>query len=471
MIGAFPIITLMNKQSHTALLWIVAAGFFMQALDTTIVNTALPNMAAALHVSPLDMRPVVVAYALVMAMLIPASGWLADKFGTRRVYFTAILIFVLGSLFCATAHSLNALVVARVLQGIGGSMLLPIGRLALLRSVSSEEYMGALAFVSIAGQVGPLLGPVLGGWFVETIGWHWIFLINIPIGAFGLIAVQRYLPAGAPVAAAPFDALGFTLLSVSMASVSLALDCPVVTHRAEISGALFAVFALSTGLYVLHAQRRLTPLFDLALFNERNFSVGLIGNLLARVGSSALPFLLPLLLQVQLGYTPLHSGLVMLPIAIVGILAKRWVTPLVMRHGYETFLLVNTLLVGGSIASCALITPGWPLALTLAQLAVFGATNSMQFAAMNSVTLKGLTSAQAASGNSLFSMIQMLAMSLGVTIGGSLVGVFAREFGGTGIGYRLAFACVGMITLLSAFVFRYLDAPASRTARTVTARG
>ncbi|RKP55704.1 DHA2 family efflux MFS transporter permease subunit [Pararobbsia silviterrae] len=455
----------MNKHSHTALLWIVAAGFFMQALDTTIVNTALPNMAVAFHVSALDMRPVVVAYALVMAMLTPASGWLADKFGTRRVYFTAILIFVLGSLFCALAHRLDELVIARVIQGIGGSMLMPIGRLALLRSVSSEEYIGALAFVSIAGQLGPMLGPVLGGWFVEAISWHWIFLINLPIGALGLYAVHRFLPAGSPAEIHPFDFVGFTLLSVSMASVSLALDCPVDTHRTIISSALFAVFLLTVGLYIVHAQRRRGPLFELALFRERNFSVGLVGNLVARVGSSALPFLLPLLLQVQLGYTPLQSGLFMLPIALVGTVAKRWVTPLIQRYGYETFLLVNTLIVGASIASCALISTHWPLALAVIQLAIFGASNSMQFAAMNSVTLKGLTPAQAGSGNSLFSMIQMLAMSLGVTIGGSLVGVFAHLFGTTAVGYRLAFACVGTITLLSAGIFRYLDAPRVRPMR------
>jgi EmrB/QacA subfamily drug resistance transporter len=461
-----------QNNSHKALLWIVAAGFFMQALDTTIVNTALPSMAHSLHVGPLEMRPIVVAYALVMAMLTPASGWLADRFGTRRVYFAAILVFVLGSLFCALAHSLNQLVLARVLQGIGGSMLLPIGRLAILRSVSSEEYIAALAFTSVAGQIGPLLGPVLGGWLVQAVSWHWIFLINLPIGAVGLLAVRRYLPRGAAVAAPPFDTTGFTLLSVCMASFSLALDCPVDTHRVAVSVTLFMLSILTAGLYIAHAKRRPLPLFDLALFRERNFSVGLIGNLLARVGSSALPFLLPLLLQVQLGFSPLHSGLVMLPIAIVGTIAKRWVAPLIHRYGYETFLLVNTLLVGASIASCALIAPGWPLSLALIQLAVFGATNSMQFAAMNSVTLKGLTPIQASSGNSLFSMIQMLAMSLGVTIGGSLVGVFANAFGGAGMGFRLTFACVGTITLASAFVFRYLDAPVSKTrAASVAVRG
>ena len=194
----------MNKDSsHTALLWIVAAGFFMQALDTTIVNTALPSIAHSLGVKPLAMQSAIVAYTLTMAMLTPASGWLADRFGTRRVYFSAILIFVLGSLCCASAHTLTELVVARVLQGVGGSMLLPIGRLAVLRSVRGEQYVSALAMISIAGQVGPIVGPTLGGWFVEAVSWHWIFLINVPIGAVGLAAVQRYLPQAAGASAPP----------------------------------------------------------------------------------------------------------------------------------------------------------------------------------------------------------------------------------------------------------------------------
>src|SRR5580698_2956107 len=209
-----------QNNSHKALLWIVAAGFFMQALDTTIVNTALPSMAHSLHVAALEMRPVVVAYALVMALLTPASGWLADRFGTRRVYFTAILIFVLGSLFCASAQSLNQLVMARVIQGIGGSMLLPIGRLAVLRSVTGEAYVSALAVISIAGQVGPIVGPTMGGWFVESFTWHWIFLINVPIGALGLLAVHRFLPDDAIADAPPFDFIGGALLSLCMVAFS-----------------------------------------------------------------------------------------------------------------------------------------------------------------------------------------------------------------------------------------------------------
>ncbi len=447
-----------SQTSQKAMLWIVAAGFFMQTLDTTIVNTALPAMARSLNETPLDMKPVVVAYTLTMAMLTPASGWLADRFGTRRVYFAAILIFVLGSLFCAGAQNLDQLVIARVIQGVGGSMLLPIGRLAVLRSVSGEHYIAALAFVSVAGQVGPIFGPVLGGWIVQSVAWHWIFLINVPVGAIGMLAVLRYLPDHTVGRAPPFDFVGCGLLSLCMVAFSLALDTPHEASHAAWSGSLFALSLLSALLYIPHARRRQNPLFRLALFREPNFSVGLAGNLVCRIGSGAVPFLMPLLLQLQMGYSPLHSGLMLLPAALAGVVAKRWIVPLVKRFGYDNFLLVNTVLVGGSIASFAAIGPGWPVGLAIAQLALFGATNSMQFAAMNSVTLKGLSVEDAGSGNSLFSMVQMLAIGLGVTIGGGLVSMFTAQLGVAGTAYRLAFFTVGMITLLSALVFRRLDA-------------
>ncbi|MEN7529621.1 multidrug transporter subunit MdtD [Cupriavidus sp. 2SB] len=441
--------------SQKAMLWIVFAGFFMQTLDTTILNTALPSMAHSLGEKPLDMKPVVVAYTLTMALLTPASGWLADRFGTRRVYFSAILIFVLGSVFCAGAQSLTQLVIARVLQGIGGSMLLPIGRLAVLRNIPGEQYIAALAFVSVAGQVGPIFGPVLGGWLVQSASWHWIFLINVPVGLVGLFAVRRYLPQGEAGAAPPFDWIGCGLLSLCMVTFSLALERGTFNAWTVL---LMVVSVASALLYIPHARRYTTPLFRLALFREPNFSVGLIGNLICRIGSGAVPFLLPLLFQLQLGYSPFHSGLMLLPVAIAGAISKRWIVPLVNRFGYDTFLMVNTVIVGVSMASFAAMSPGWPLAASIFQLAVFGGANSMQFAAMNSVTLKGLTREDAGSGNSLFSMVQMLAIGLGVTIGGGLVSVFSAEFGVAAPAYRLAFLTVGIITLLSALVFRRLDA-------------
>jgi EmrB/QacA subfamily drug resistance transporter len=461
-----------SKHSHSALLWIVAAGFFMQTLDTTIINTALPAIARNLNETPLAMQPVVVAYTLTMAILTPASGWLADKFGTRRVFFTAILIFVIGSLCCACAHTLGQLTAARVLQGVGGSMLLPIGRLSILRSVSGEEYVAALAFTSIAGQVGPIIGPTLGGWFVEAASWHWIFLVNVPIGIIGLFAVRRYMSSDDGGQAPRFDFIGCGLLSLCMAAFSLAVDAPVQEHRAAWAIGLFALSVAAVLAYIPYARWSSGPLFRLGLFREPNFSVGLAGNLVARVGASAVPFLVPLLMQMQLGYSPIRSGLMMLPAALLGTIAKSWIAPLIRRFGYSAFLRVNTLIVGVSIMAFSLVSPASPPIIEIIILAIFGGANSMQFAAMNSATLKDLSREDAGSGNSLFSMVQMLAMGLGVSIGGGLVQAYAVHLGSTQGGFRFSFLCVGAITLLSALLFRYIDnTPAAIKPQPVSDRG
>jgi EmrB/QacA subfamily drug resistance transporter len=448
--------------SLDTMLWIVASAFFMQTLDTTIVNTALPSIAHSLRVSPLVMQPVVVAYSLTMAMLTPASGWFADRFGTRRVYGIAILVFAIGSLCCASAHTLGQLVAARVIQGVGGSMLLPIGRLAVLRSVPGEQYVAALAFVSIGGQLGPVIGPTLGGWLTQAISWHWIFLVNVPVCVAGLIATQRYLRHDHATQPPPFDFAGCALLSASMALLSLAIDPPMGAHRAAWSAG-FAALGIAMALaYVPHARRCARPLFRLGLFGEPNFSVGLVGNLLCRIGVSAVPFMLPLLMQVQLGYTPLRSGLMMLPAALAGVLSKGWIAPLVKRYGYSLFLAVNTVIVGVSIAAFALVSSRPAPLLEIVLLAVFGASSSMQFAAMNSVTLKELSHADAGSGNSLFSMVQMLAIALGVSVGGGLVNLFSVRWGSASAGFMFSFVSVGLVTLLSAVVFRRLDVATPR---------
>jgi MFS transporter, DHA2 family, multidrug resistance protein len=269
--------------------------------------------------------------------------------------------------------------------------------------------------------------------------------------------VSRVVPAGRLESSPPFDWIGFGLLSTCMVAFSLALDVPMHTHRVEWCIALIVVSAAAAFGYVPHARRRKSPLFRLGLFREPNFGIGLLGNLVARVGSSAVPFLLPLLLQLQLGYSPLRSGMAMIPAALGGILSKSWISGLVRRYGYDNFLLVNTTVVGASIASFAVITPQWPVWVQLLQLGVFGASNSMQFAAMNSVTLKGLDAADAGSGNSLFSMVQMLALGMGATIGGGLVGLLSGRLESTAAAFRYTFIVVGAITLMSGFIFRWLD--------------
>ncbi|MDR8915699.1 putative transport protein HsrA [Burkholderia multivorans] len=339
-------------------------------------------------------------------------------------------------------------------------MLLPIGRLAVLRRVPGEQYVSALAFVSIAAQLGPIVGPTLGGWLTQAISWHWVFIVNVPVGAIGLVAVQRFLPHDQATQPPPFDFIGCALLSVAMVALSLAIDPPMASQRGAWATALAVVGLASALAYLPHARRRAQPLFRLGLFREPNFGAGLLGNLLCRIGTSALPFMLPLLMQVQLGYTPLQSGMMMLPAAIAGVVAKRWIAPLVRRFGYAAFLVVNTGIVGSAIAGFALVSARPAPVLEIALLVVFGAANSMQFAAMNSVTLKGLSHADAASGNSLFTMMQMLAMGLGVSIGGGLINLFAARLGSTASGFMLAFVCMGAVTLLSSLVFRRIDTPA-----------
>ncbi|WP_323120141.1 MFS transporter [Burkholderia alba] len=446
-----------RTSSRSALLWIVAAGFFMQALDITIVNTALPSIAQAFGEDTLAMRSIVVAYMLTMAMLTPLSGWLADRYGTRSVYVAAILVFGIGSLACAASQTPLQLVCARIVQGIGGSMLLPVGRLAVLRSVPGEQYVTALAFVSIASQVGPILGPTLGGWFAQTLSWRWIFLVNVPVCVAGLMAARRYLPSDRLDEPQPFDVAGCAWLSAAMLASSLAIDMPIDTNR-SIWTCVMALGAAGAVLgYIAHARRHARPLFRLGLFAERNFSVGLAGNLVCRIGTSAVPFLLPLQMQLGFGYSPLHAGLVMLPAAISGVLAKRWIAPLIRRFGYVSFLKANTIVVGAAIFGFAAISPYTPLLVDLALLAVFGAANSMQFAAMNSVTLKDLSGRDASSGNGLFSMVQMLAIGLGISIGGGFASAIAERQGTALFGIQMSFLIVGAITVASAFVFDKLE--------------
>lgn len=452
-----------DDKSNQRLLWLVAIGFFMQTLDATIVNTALPAMAASLGESPLRMQSVVVAYSLTMAMLIPASGWMADRFGTRRLFVAAIALFTLGSLFCALSHSLTQLVVSRIVQGVGGALLLPVGRLAVLRAFPREQFLKAMSFVALPGLIGPLIGPTLGGWLVEYTTWHWIFLINLPVGVAGGVATLALMPEGVRGVSRRFDLSGYLMLSFGMVALSLSLDGLSELGLRQATVLVLLVFGLASLVaYWLHATRQPEPLFSPRLFEIPSLAIGLLGNLFARIGSSCMPFLIPLLLQVSMGYSPSQAGMMMLPVAIAGMVTKTLATRLITWLGYRKVLVLNTALVGLSMASFALVTPGQPLWLRLAQLAVFGAVNSMQFTAMNTVTLKDLDGPLASSGNSLLSMVQMLAMSLGVAAAGAVLAGYTGYFSQDGAeqtlrAFHATFATMGLMTLASAWIFWQLS--------------
>ena len=464
-----------QQSSPKVLLWLVAVGFFMQTLDATIVNTALPAMAKSLGESPLRMQSVVVAYSLSMALLIPASGWIADRFGARRVYLCAIVLFVLGSVLCTFSQSLGQLVSARVVQGLGGALLLPVGRLVVLRTFPREKFLQAMSFVAIPGLIGPLIGPTLGGWLVEVASWHWIFLINVPVGLVGCVATLRYMPGEPTPTTARFDMAGYLMLAFGMMALSLALDGLASLGLRQASVLVLMIFGLASLVaYWLHAARRPDPLFSPRLFSIDTLRIGLLGNLFARLGSSCMPFLIPLLLQVTMGYSPMQAGMMMLPVAIAGMSMKRFTTVFITRFGYRQVLVGNTLMVGLTMASFGLASPTQPLWVHVVQLAAFGAVNSLQFTAMNTVTLKDLEHAMASSGNSLLSMVQMVAMGMGVAAAGAVLAAFTEFFQTAGSAaqtlhaFQATFVCMGLITVASAGIFWQLS-PQDRSPRAAKA--
>ncbi|WP_210525874.1 MFS transporter [Pantoea ananatis] len=438
-------------------LWIVAFGFFMQALDTTIVNTAIPSMAQDLGVSPLHMHSVIVAYVLTVAVTLPLSGWLADRFGVRNIFFSAIVLFSLGSLMCGLSNTLDQLLVARVLQGIGGAMMVPVGRLTVMRIVPRDQYMSAMTFVTLPGQVGPLLGPALGGVLVEYASWHWIFLINIPVGVIGAIATLKLLPNYA-MPPRRFDFLGFILLAVGMATLTLALD----GQRSSGGSALLLAAMILTGMgsllfYLLHARHNDDALFSLKLFDNRVFSIGLLGSLAGRIGSGMLPFMTPLFLQIGMVFSPFHAGLMMIAMVLGNMGMKRIVVRIVNLFGYRNVLVGSTV----GLALVVLLFPlvamlGWTAMLPLV-LFLQGMVNAIRFSSMNTLTLKELPDELASSGNSLLSMIMQLSMSIGVTVAGLLLGAFGQSaLGHHGLSHQAfiyVYLCMALIIILPALVF------------------
>ncbi|MDR2892684.1 MAG: multidrug transporter subunit MdtD [Deltaproteobacteria bacterium] len=460
-----------DKHALRVIPWIVAIAFFMQMLDTSIMNTALPSIAGSLGENPVSMHWAVIAYLLTLAVFMPISGWAADRLGTRRVLGLAIIVFSLGSLFCALSTSLPMLVAARVAQGLGGAFMVPVGRLMLLLVYPRRLLVPVLSFVSIPGLIGPLLGPTLGGFLVQAASWHWIFLINLPVGLLGCLAVLRYIPDLRRPDVVRFDLGGFLLFGLAMLLISFALDS---SGRSEFSvlliGALAVGGLLCIGLYVLHARRHAAPLFRLDIFRIRSFSVGIWGNIFARLAAGGMPYMTPMLLQLLMGYPPFEAGLIMIPLTVMAIFSKAMATRLLRRFGYRKVLLVNTMLLGGLIASFSAFTPHTPLWAVLGIFCVFGAVNSLQHTSMNTLTLIGLPDDQASSGNSLLSVVMQLAASLGVTASAALLAAFMPPEADSALmagqyqlagqanlagAFHLTYLCMGIFSVLAALIFLY----------------
>lgn len=460
----------LDARTARLLPWIVAIAFFMQTLDGTILNTALPSMAHDLAEDPLRMQSVVIAYMLTVALLIPASGWIADRFGTRRIFFGAILLFSLGSLLCALSQSLNMLIGARVIQGLGGALMMPVGRLVVLRAYPRSDLVRIMSFITLPGLLGPLIGPTLGGWLVEYTSWHWIFLINLPVGALGCWAAFKLMPDLRGPQRTRFDAIGFALFGASMVLITIALEGLGELGMAHVRVMLLLLGGLAClAAYWLRAGRTENALFSPKLFNTRTFAVGILGNMFARLGSGSLPFLTPLLLQLAMGYSPSQAGMSMIPLALAAMLMKPLAKPLIDRLGYRRILTGNTLLLGALIASMALVDANSSPVQLIIQLSLIGAFNSLQFTAMNTVTLIDLRDDEASSGNGLLSVVVQLSMSIGIAAAAALLSGFTAESKGDPDAvvwaFQATYLCIGLLSMFAAAIFLQLSPAEGRSPR------
>lgn len=449
------IMTMRTRDMLTGLPMITAVAFFMQMLDSTILNTALPTIAEDMHRSPFSMQLAVISYTLTVALLIPLSGWLADRFGTRHTFLSAVALFALGSLFCAMSASLPQLVASRVIQGMGGAMMVPISRLTLMRAYKREEFVQVFNFITIPGLVGPIMGPILGGWIVTCASWHWIFLINVPLGVLGVLYGFRVFPDFRQERGA-FDVKGFLLIGIGVLAMTAGLELTGGKASAPwAAAALAALSFLCIAAYVRHARKSPSPLINLNVFRTRTFSMGIAGNVVARLGIGSIPFLVPLFLQVGLGYPADIAGLLMLAPAVASIMTKTVVLRVLRHFGYRNTLLFLTLSIGGVFMLTVLQRPETSMLPIIAQLFLQGLLMSGQFTAMNTITLGDVPAEMASDGNSLLSISQNLSLSFGVAISTALL----RFFSGMGTplqALRATFIAVGLITAAAAFVFMLL---------------
>jgi len=432
---------------------LIAGAFFMENLDGTVVVTALPQMAASFGIHPVDLNIGISAYLLTLAMLIPASGWIADRFGARIVFASAIAIFTLASVLCGICDDLATFTFARVLQGAGGAMMVPVGRLIVLRSTPKHELIRAIATITWPGLAAPVLGPPVGGFITTYASWRWIFFLNAPLGLVALALALRLIPKGRGEARAPFDAIGFILTSVACLAIMVGLD---LIGRQDASG-LLAILALIGGLGVgaiaaRHARRHRNPLVDLRALSIRSYAVTIWGGSLFRIAIFSIPFLLPLLFQIGFGLSAFASGLLVLAVFAGNLAMKPFTTPILRRFRFRDTLVVNGLINAASIFACAFLAPTTPVAVIAAILFVGGLTRSMQFTAINTLAFAEVPEDRMSGANTLFNMVQQMAMGVGIALGAVLLRIVSPvDPDARGIiplaSFHIAFVIVGVIAL------------------------
>lgn len=444
--------------------WVVATALFMEQLDSTIVNTAVPSIAASLQVSPLSLKGVVASYILSLAVGIPISGWMADRFGTRRVFALAVAVFTLSSALCGLAVNVPMLVATRILQGIGAAMMMPVGRLAVIRTFPKSELLVAMNFVIIPALIGPLLGPTVGGLIVHWLSWRDIFFVNVPVGLAAQWLIHRYMPDYRSDTPSAPDLVGFVLFGSGTALLSWLLEV-FGEHRIDAtSAAVLLALAISLLLaYGVHAARTEFPLLRLSLFRVRTFRVSVLGGFVTRLGLGGMPFLLPLLYQLGLGLPSWQSGLLMMPAAAAAMGMKLVAARVLARFGFRKVLVVNTLMIGLTVSLFALVVPNTPLwsivALSLAQ----GFFNSLQFTSMNAMAYSDIDPKDSSMASTMGSSLQQLSMSFGLACGSLVTAWYLGDLPQSDqlavtSALHHAFLTLGAVTVLSSLSFWTLKA-------------
>jgi EmrB/QacA subfamily drug resistance transporter len=443
---------------------IVSCALFMENMDSTVIATSLPAIAADLGENPLSLKLALTSYLVALAVFIPISGWFADRYGSKRVFAGAIAVFMAGSLASAMSSSLGAFVAARFFQGMGGAMMVPVGRLVLLRAVPKSGLIQALNTLTITGLLGPVVGPPLGGFITQAAHWRWIFLINIPIAILGIFLVVRFIPDLREESNPPLDLFGFALTGIGLSTLMLGLSA-LGGHLlpAGAIAACVAVGALLLAVYAWHARRTDHPVMDLRLFRIPTFSTGVLGGNLFRLGVGATPFLLPLLFQLGFGLGPLASGLLTCAVAIGAMFMKAMTSWTLRRFGFRRVLVVNALLASAAIATPAFFTAATPHAVVFAVLLFGGCLRSLQFTALNAVTFADASREQMSQATGVSSMSQRLAQSLGVAIGAYALEISARLQGHAEVNaasFWPAFAFIGLLSATSSLYHARLPANA-----------
>jgi EmrB/QacA subfamily drug resistance transporter len=454
---------------------IVAVALFMENMDATVISTSLPAIAADIGTSPLALKLAVTSYLLSLAVFIPASGWTADRFGARTVFAAAIAVFVVGSIGCAIANSLTGFVIARIVQGMGGAMMTPVGRLVLVRTIDRRALVNAMVWVTFPALIGPVMGPPVGGFITTYFSWHWIFLINVPIGLIGILLVLRYIENVRAEAHERFDARGMVLAGLAVAGLAFGFSVLGLDYLPwPVVSALIGGGAVATIAYLAHARHHPAPVLDLGLLKYPTFRASVTGGFVFRVGVGALPFLLPLLLQVGFDFTPFQSGLITFSSALGAMTMKAAIAPILKRFGFRNVLTWNALISAAFLGACAMFTPGTPAAVMIAVLLVGGFFRSLEFTSVNTIAYAEIEPRLMGRATAFASVVQQLSLSMGVAIGALAVDLtvqFKQQSAITAGDFPPAFILVAVISALAALVFWRLppDAGAELAARTPAA--